>query len=328
MTAKLEKIQTFSLAEDLQHFSEEVLEGLNRQKKHISSKYFYDEKGSQLYTAITHHADYYLTNSDLYILNQYKEELSQRIPKDFNLIELGPGEGIKARLLIEQFLRNKHRFTYFTIDISPKYLQQIVQQFNAELPHLAVTALNSDYFRGIRWLTERSRKPNLLLFLGSSIGNFNLEDTHYFLHGLWHDLHDGDYCLIGFDLRKNIDVLLKAYNDSSGLTKQFNLNLLSRINHELGGHFDLQLFEHYGTYNVYKGAMESYLISLCEQNITIEALNQAFHFDAYEPLHLEVSYKYTLRQIEDYAQGNGFALVKNFFDPNHWFVNSLWRVVK
>ena len=329
MSAELKQLQQFSNEEDEHHFKQDVLEGLSTKKKHISSKYFYDKKGSELFNLITQHPHYYLTQCELQIIERYKSKLSNLLNTgSFNLIELGPGEGIKTRLILDQFLNDNLDFTYYTIDISEKYLLQIVEEFNKELAQLKLIALNADYFKGLKWLAKKSAKPNLILFLGSSIGNFTPKQTNRFLTSMWHDLQDGDYCLIGFDLRKDLRVILDAYNDGDGLTREFNLNLLTRINRELGGHFNTKNFQHYAVYNVYSGAMESYLLSTQEQQVYIDALNKEFRFGAYEPLHLEYSYKYTLKQIEDYASLNGFRIVENYFDEKNYFVDSLWQVVK
>lgn len=329
MSAELKQIQQFSQETDHHHFMSDVLNGLSSSSKYLYSKYFYDQKGSELFNQITQHPDYYLTHCELEIIEQCKENLSQRLHNiPFNLIELGPGEGIKTRILINQFLKDQHEFTYFTIDISEKYLAHLVKKFNRELASLKLIALNADYFNGLHWLTQQSNKRNVVLFLGSSIGNFNHRETNQFLNGVWKDLQEGDYCFIGFDLKKDINCLLKAYNDSDGLTREFNLNLLTRLNRELGAHFNREYFEHYGTYNVYKGAMESFLISTREDNVLIDALNKEFHFDAYEPIHLEYSYKYSIKQIEEFATANGFKVIEHYFDNKRFFVDSLWQVVK
>jgi L-histidine N-alpha-methyltransferase len=329
MSAELKQIQRFSTEDDFNEFIHDVATGLNLEKKALPSKYFYDKKGSQLFNKITQHRDYYLTNCELEIIKNHKEKISSILDSEpFNLIEFGPGEGIKTRLLIEQLLEDNHNFTYFTIDISKEYLSQIVDKFNEELPQLKLVALNADYFNGLKWLTKNSPKRNVVLFLGSSIGNFDPQDTHLFLESISKDLNDGDYFLIGFDLRKKIDVLLKAYDDDSGITRQFNFNLLTRMNRELGANFDLNQFDHYATYNVYSGAMESYLISLKDQTVFIKVLNQTFHFNAFEPIHVEYSHKYLLSQLTAYANQHGFTLVEQFFDEKKFFVNLLWRVIK
>ncbi|WP_131780996.1 L-histidine N(alpha)-methyltransferase [Legionella gresilensis] len=307
----------------------DILNGLTSEKKFISSKYFYDEQGSELFNKITRHPDYYLTNCELEILQNHKAEIADLLnQQSFNLIELGPGEGIKGRILIEQFLQNSLDFTYYAIDISNKYLVQIINQYSQEFPDLKLGALNSDYLKGLQWLKMQSNRKNLLLFLGSSIGNFNYGHTQTFLQEIWSYLKNDDYLLIGFDLRKDIDILLRAYNDKDGITRAFNFNLLHRLNQELGANFDPTLFYHYAPYNVYSGAMESYLISSQKQNVFIKALDKSIHFSEFEPIHLEFSYKYLLPQINEFAKQSNFAIVKNFFDSKNYFVDSLWQVHK
>jgi len=309
-------------------FMRDVQTGLTMPNKQIQSKYFYDEHGSELFNQITRHADYYLTQCEIEILRTYKRQIAKIVHGEpFNLVELGPGEGIKTQILIEEFLQESLDFIYLPIDISKKYLNMILNNFNARLPTLQLTPLHSDYFRGIEWLSEHSARKNVVLFLGSSIGNFNLTMTEEFLRHLCCSLNQGDYVLLGFDLRKDVDVLMRAYNDSDGITRDFNLNLLQRINRELGANFVLKKFHHYATYNVYTGAMESYLISLERQNIMIEALRQSFTFEVIEPIHVEYSHKYLLPQIDQLAHVTGFEVVQNFTDSKKYFIDTLWRVI-
>ncbi|STX50669.1 Histidine-specific methyltransferase EgtD [Legionella busanensis] len=331
MTANLNitTLEQPNLVEKNKTILTDILNGLTSEKKFISSKYFYDEKGSELFNKITRHPDYYLTNCELEILRNHKAEIADLLnQQSFNLIELGPGEGIKGRILIEYFLQNSLDFTYYAIDISNKYLNQIINQYNQDFPDLTLVALNSDYLKGLQWLKKQSYRKNLLLFLGSSIGNFNYDHTQNFLQEIWSYLEDGDYFLIGFDLRKDIDILLRAYNDKDGITRAFNFNLLHRLNQELGANFDATLFYHYAPYNVYSGAMESYLISSQKQTVFIKALDKSIHFSEFEPIHLEFSYKYLLSQIKEFAKKSSFTIVKNFFDSKNYFVDSLWQVHK
>jgi L-histidine Nalpha-methyltransferase len=310
-------------------FKIDIQAGLKKPNKQIQSKYFYDEHGSLLFNQITRHPDYYLTRCEIEILNTYKKQLSTLIHAEpFNLIELGPGEGIKTQLLMEQFLRDSLRFTYIPIDISTRYLKTLITEFKQQLPDLKLIPVHSDYFRGLTWLSMRSERRNFVLFLGSSIGNFEPDATAHFLRQLWEALHHDDYVLLGFDLRKDVNIMMRAYNDADGITRDFNLNLLQRINRELSANFDLTKFRHYATYNVYSGAMESYLISLESQTIHIEALEQDIFFEAIEPIHVEYSYKYHLSQIQQLAHAAGFEIIKNFADSNQYFVDSLWRVKK
>ena len=313
--------------DEKKEFMHEILIGLSKTRKQIPSKYFYDDRGSELFNQITRHPDYYLTDCELEILNSYKHELSALLKNEsFNLIELGPGEGIKTRLLLDRFLADQLSFSYFTIDISKKYLTKIIDQFNVELPQLETIALNSDYLNGIRWLSANSSKRNFLLFLGSSIGNFDLNSSKEFLGMLRSFLHPGDYLLIGFDLLKDIEILMRAYNDEAGITREFNLNLLRRMNKDLAANFNVDTFHHYGTYNAYTKAMESHLLSKKEQIVYIGALKKSFGFKEFEPIHVESSQKYTLSQIENLANATQFKVVNNFTDSKRYFINSLWMV--
>ncbi len=167
-----------------------------------------------------------------------------------------------------------------------------------------------------------------MLFLGSNIGNFDRPHARGFLRRMWNALNPGDYTLIGFDLRKDIEVLLAAYNDRQGVTARFNLNLLERINRELGGHFDTRAFRHFATYNVFTGAMESYLVSLVRQTVAIDALRVAFEFHPWEPIHTEYSYKYLDEEVSALAVDTQFEAEATFHDAHHWFCDALWRVDK
>ena len=167
-----------------------------------------------------------------------------------------------------------------------------------------------------------------MLFLGSNIGNFDAVRARAFLRRLWGSLHENDRVLIGFDLKKDIELLLAAYDDSRGVTSAFNLNLLRRMNRELGADFDVDAFRHFGTYDVFSGAMESYLVSLEAQVVRVAALQQSFAFDAWEPVHTEYSYKYLRSDVEALADDTGFVCETRFEDARGWFLDALWRVEK
>jgi len=310
-------------------FKNDVKDGLEASSKYLHSRYFYDESGSDLFTQITKHPDYYLTNCEIEILHLNKSKLSELMhDTNFNLIELGPGEGIKPKILIEQFSHDSHDFRYTPIDISASFLQTIIKQFQREKSSVKINPIHADYFDGLAWQSSHSERKNLALFLGSSIGNFDMTAAEKFLRHIWSTLNNGDYLLIGFDLRKDIDILMKAYNDSKGITREFNLNLLARINRELAANFNLSRFQHYPTYNVQLGAMESYLVSLKKQTVTIDTLGKSFEFDAIEPIHVEYSFKYSLTQINSMAQQTGFRVIENFSDSKRFFVDALWQVNK
>jgi L-histidine N-alpha-methyltransferase len=310
-------------------FKKDVLEGLSSKNKRIASKYFYDDKGSIIYNKITQHKDYYLTRCELEIIQSYKKHLAELFSGySINVIELGPGEGIKTEALLKQFKQEDLDFTYMPIDISLDYLVILEKELPLKIPGIDVCAINADFFNGLQWLQDKADKPNLVLFLGSSIGNLDLAATREFLKSLWSVLNKNDYVFIGFDLRKDLTTLMKAYQDSDLLTSDFNLNLLNRLNSELEANFNLNYFEHYAFYNPMLNAMESYIMSTRSQLVNIRALNKVFYFDHYEGIHVEYSHKYTISQINNLALEAGFRVVQNFTDQKNYFVDSLWQVKK
>ncbi len=312
-----------------ENFAIDILTGFSARKKYIPSKYFYDAKGSELFEQITDQVDYYPTKCEFEVFERNKGQIAGVIGKDhFNLIELGAGDGRKTRVLLEEFLAKDMNFTYVPVDISESAVSNMDQQFAKEFPNLDFKGIVGEYIDSIESIKSNSKGRNVLLFLGSNIGNFNPESAFVFLRILWKHMNPDDYMLIGFDLKKDLKKLTRAYNDEKGVTAEFNLNVLRRINNELGGTFDLSKFAHHGIYNPKIGAMESYLISLEDQDVYIGEIEKAFHFNAYEPIHLEYSNKYLLPDIEKMASDTGFSLVENFFDSEKNFVDSLWRVQK
>lgn len=204
----------------------------------------------------------------------------------------------------------------------------MIDDYRVRYPDLHINGLACDYFEGVKWLTNHSERSNFVLFLGSNIGNFNHRDARLFLRTLWNCLNNSDHLLIGFDLKKDIELLEHAYNDSEGVTAEFNINILRRINKELGGQFDVFKFRHFGTYDVFTGAMESYLVSLVSQDVFIEEVGRSFHFDPWEPIHVEYSYKYHVADIDGLAVDTGFDVIEHLFDNKRYFTDSVWRVNK
>lgn len=310
-------------------FALDILLGLSGQRKSIPSKYFYDDRGSELFQQITELDEYYPTQCEFDILRSHGDAIAAAIDSGpFNLIELGAGDGRKTKVLIRSLLEAGREFEYVPIDISEGAMEGLSRSIAQEFSGLAFRGIVSDYYNALRWLNRNRSKPNLILFLGSNIGNFAPAQCRVFLRTLWNAMSSGDTLLVGFDLKKEIDVLLRAYNDSHGVTAAFNLNVLTRINRELGGDFDLNRFEHFGTYDVFSGAMESYLLSLAHQKVYIEALDRSFAFAAYEPIHLEYSYKFLPEEVEQLGYETGFESVAGYYDSRHWFSNVLWRARK
>jgi dimethylhistidine N-methyltransferase len=311
-------------------FAVDMLMGLSEHPKRLSSRHIYDDEGSRLFSAICDLEEYYPTRCEAEIFEKNKNAILELVGgKPMNLVDLGAGDGRKTRILVDHFLEKGVDFRYVPIDISEGAMRACVGAFKKERENLTVEGLVSEYFEGISWLgATEPQRTNLVLFLGSNIGNFNKAQARTMLRQLWNASKHGDTLLIGFDLKKDIDLLLNAYNDKAGITASFNKNLLARANRELGANFRLDAFRHFATYNVFSGAMESYLVSLEAQTVAIDALKTSFSFKPWEPIHTEYSYKYLLTDIEDLALSTGYSIAAQFFDEKRWFVDSVWRVKK
>ena len=311
-------------------FANEVLVGLSERPKHLSSRFFYDDRGSELFREIMALPEYYLTNCERDIFVAEGGRLAERFADHtLEVVDLGAGDGAKTFILLDALRARTASLSYRPIDISEGAMKTVVAAVREQVPAIDVAGIVSEYADGLEYLAAKSGDAQrLVLFLGSNIGNFDRPRARAFLRRLWNSLHDGDYVLIGFDLKKDIDILLDAYNDSGGVTAAFNLNLLTRINRELGGHFDTGSFRHFGTYDVFSGAMKSYLVSMAEQDIRIDALRTSFHFRAWEPVHTEYSYKYLRSDVISLAAATGFEIELELTDEDDFFVSSLWRVVK
>ena len=309
-----------------------VLEGLSSNPKSLPSKLFYDDKGSELFKKIMSLEEYYPTRCEAEILTKYADKISEKMGEKFNLVELGCGDGAKTMLLLDQFLKDNKDFQFVPLDISKAAVEFLIKNLDGKYGEnydFKFKGLVADYFQGLNWLTENNTSQNLVLFLGSNIGNFHKAQTLRFLRHLWYSLNPGDYVLIGFDLKKDLDVLYDAYNDPQGVTKEFNFNVLDRINKVLGANFDRNNYQHQGLYNIQTGAMESYLVSQKEHKVTVKELGGIeFHFKPWEHIHMEFSYKYLESRIQELASNTGFVIEENFYDSKSYFVDSLWRVTK
>ena len=310
-------------------FAEHVLVGLSERPKRLSSRFIYDAVGSELFQQITELDEYYPTACEFAIFRQYGSELLARFAgRPLNLIDLGAGDGRKTAVLLEAAQQLGLDVQYVPLDISEDAIAGVVKSMGTRFPDLPIHGVVAEYSDGVRWLGEQSGRCNLVLFLGSNIGNFDKASGRAFLRKLWSALRDGDHVLVGFDLKKDIEVLLAAYNDREGVTAQFNLNLLARINRELGANFAVDDFRHFATYDVFSGAMESYLVSKVEQEVSIDALGTRFRFQPWEPIHTEYSYKYLQSDIDKMGAFAGFASAGQWHDDRGWFTDVLWRVAK
>lgn len=326
----LDRGEAASRQDALRDFALEVLVGLSERPKRLPSSYFYDDEGSRLFQQIMGLYEYYPTGCEREILERRGADILRCVEgRPCNIVDLGAGDGAKTIELLRVLDAQGADARYVPIDISEGAMRSCVTAVRAALPKMPVAGLVSDYVRGIEWLAEQEpERTNLLLFLGSNLGNFDKPNARAFLRRLWSALKPGDYALIGFDLKKDIEILLSAYNDSQGVTARFNLNLLERINRELGGDFDLDKWRHFGTYDVLSGAMKSYLVSREEQYVHVEALQNRFHFLPWEAVHTEYSYKYLESDIDDLAKATGYRVEQRFYDRRSYFVDALWRVEK
>lgn len=309
------------------HFAKDIDEGLSALPKKIPSKYFYDDKGSRIFQKITELDEYYVTRTELSILENIKNILPDIIGRpEINIIELGVGDGHKTKIIIDSFLEKNITVNFYPIDISPEAIHQLSENVHEE-KHLRIHGVIGEYIEGMNFVRTTSKNRQIVLFLGSNIGNFTKAESQIMLKEIKSSLNQNDFLLIGFDLKKDITMLTHAYSDTEGVTAKFNLNVLERINTELDGNFQIENFKHLAQYNPALGAMESYLISEVEQIVTIKKLNKAFSFEAFEPIHLEYSFKYLEKEIHDLSRKGGFTQITNFSDANNYYVDSLWQVL-
>lgn len=317
-----------SQSPELTTFADDVLRGLSSTPKELSSKYFYDDEGSRLFQEIMRLPEYYLTGCEYEIFSTQTDDIFRAFAnggRAFDLIELGAGDGTKTAVLVEYFLTQNADISYSPIDISQEALDALSAKFTAEFPALSINTLNGDYFRILESLKDGSDRRKILLFLGSNIGNFSRDQALVFFRHLREVMSLGDLLFIGFDLQKDPHVIVPAYDDAAGVTAAFNLNLLKRINRELGGDFDVSKFTHYANYRPVEGSARSFLISREEQTVTIRALGRSFKFDQWEAVFMEISQKYSLRMISELASESGFTIKQNFFDSRSYYCDSLWQ---
>lgn len=307
-------------------FLEDVLNGLSSADKYLDSRYFYDGVGDELFKAIMHCEDYYLTRCEAEILETKCDEIVSDVRAtagDFDIVELGAGDASKSIYLLKAIEKAGINCTYFPIDISAGVTKQLEDKLPAIVPGITAVALNGDYWDMLLRANAQTNKPKLVLFLGANIGNMPVAQAAAFCKRLHSLLNPGDKVLIGFDLKKDPGIILKAYNDSEGITREFNLNLLKRINEELGADFNVSAFRHYPVYDPGTGACKSYLASERKQTVTVAG--REIHFEAHEPIYMEVSQKYSPAQIQQLATHSGFRQLHSYHDSKGWFVDVLWE---
>ena len=303
--------------------AEDVRKGLSAEQKRFLPKYFYDELGSQLFEAICLLPEYYLTRAENEILQKYSDEIVAAIDGQKTLVEMGSGSASKTRLIIEALLRRQTNLCFMPVDISATALESSSRILLQSYPRLTIEAYAADYFAGLAELGKKPRGRTLALFLGSNISNFDRDEALRFLRAMRSVLNKGDALLLGADLKKDPAILEAAYNDALGVTSAFNLNVLARINRELGGTFDLRAFRHRAFYNESMGRIEIYIESLVDQRVRIEKLNMAVEFAEGELIHTENSYKYDKAGIRALAAQTGFELSRTWLDSQERFSSNL-----
>lgn len=303
-------------------FREDVAFGLRQTPKTLSPKYFYDHQGSLLFEEICQQPEYYLTRTEAAILTRHAPEIIDAVG-DCTVVELGSGSSVKTRLLLDECQQRHYQTRYIPIDISASMLEATARSLADQYPRLRVEALAAEYLTGLTALPSAARR--LVLFLGSNLGNFSPMEQDQLFTALAQALRRSDFLLLGLDLRKPTAILESAYNDASGVTAAFNLNLLQRINRELRADFDLARFSHLAFHNAVQHQIEMHLRSECEQRVTILDLDLQVSFQAGETIHTEISRKFDVEEMTAQLATFGFQRLRSWTDERSWFVVCLFQ---
>jgi dimethylhistidine N-methyltransferase len=282
---------------------------------------FYDEAGSRLFEEITELPEYYVTRTERQILAEHASEIITAAAggRDLSMIELGAGTATKTGLLLNAAVGLQGSVTYYPIDVSETALEEARTRLEAELPEVTVEPIVADYTEGMRQNSASHTGRKLVLYIGSSIGNFSPADALEVLRGVRAQLLPGDSLLLGTDMVKDVDTLLAAYDDAAGVTARFNKNVLIRINRELDANFNPKLFRHRARWNEQHSRIEMHLESLLAQRVVLRGLDLEVRFARGETIHTENSYKFTDERVAALLTRAGFKLRQQWTDPNHWF---------
>ncbi len=313
----------------METFLRDVVRGLSASPKYIPSQYFYDDKGSKLFQQIMQLEEYYLPEAEMEIIENQTEKIIvdlKPLNNCLDVIELGAGDGSKTLAFLKHASNYGVNIHYYPLDISPEILKTNEKLITEHLPTIQISPLAGNYFDTLSSIPE-SKNQRLVLFMGSNIGNLTDDEISNLLEKTGSVLKPSDAILIAFDLKKCPGTILKAYDDSKGITRSFNLNLLHRINRELHADFDVSRFEHYPMYNPVSGAVHSYLISQNEQTVQIDNGNYTFELASFEPIHTEISRKFSLFQIEKLCTGSGFNVFGHYTDKKQHYALTLIKQV-
>jgi dimethylhistidine N-methyltransferase len=314
MSIVVRKPRAPDISDATRAFADDVLTGLGSDPKRLSPKYFYDRAGSELFQRITALPEYYLTRTEAGILEAHADAIAKLVPPDAAMVEFGAGSAAKTRIL----LRAAPQITaYVAVDISGEYLAAETARLQQEMPNLRVLPIEADFTKPFVLPAALGTRPRIGFFPGSTIGNFEPHEANTLLHHAATMLGPDALFIVGVDLVKDPDVLNAAYNDSAGVTAAFNLNLLKRINRELGGEFDLASFRHRACYHQEQGRIEMHLVSLARQKVRV--CGKSFEFRRGETIHTENSYKYTIDLFRSHARGAGWTIAAAFTDADNYF---------
>jgi L-histidine N-alpha-methyltransferase len=305
-------------------FARDVAVGLTAPQKWLAPKYFYDERGSQLYEQICALPEYYLYRAELEILSTYAAEIHAEIGH-LALVELGSGYARKTRHLLAAYERAGQPFRYCPVDISREILWETANRLLQEYAHIEINAMHTDFSGEPEVIKEFQLEKKAVAFFGSSLGNFTPEESVEFLRRTAALLGPEDVFLLGIDLKKSLAILVPAYDDAQGVTAAFNQNILHRINSELGGRFDPQGFEHVALYNSERGCIEMHLRSRLAQYVPIDLIEQAISFRKDETIHTESSYKYTEHEVRDLGYRANLVLRRTWVDARRYFLLALFQ---
>jgi L-histidine Nalpha-methyltransferase len=320
-----ERLTLYSMHSEAQNdaFACDVRQGLSAPRKTLPAKYFYDTIGSQLYEQICTLPEYYPYRAEKEILARYAAEIHAAI-RSLALVELGPGNATKTRYLLNEYERAASPFVYCPVDISRSMLEATAHQLLQEYPHLSIRAMHADFSLDPGMIGTLQVEKKAIAFFGSNLGNMTPQESLALLQGIASTMGPEDVFLLGIDLKKSPAILEPAYNDAQGVTAAFNLNLLRRINTELGADFRLQNFAHLAFYNAVQGRIEMHLRSRLAHSVTIPSLDLLVHFAAGETIHTENSYKYDVDDIRTLAQMAHLTLQQTWFDSQHYFLLALF----
>ena len=309
-------------------FRNEVFEGLSNFPKRLSSKYIYDKTGDKLFQDIMAMPGYYLTGCEFEIIsNNTREigELFRDMEKGLDLIELGAGDGKKTKVLLKYMVENNSNFTYKPIDISENAVKMLSENLAHEMPTLNVDAEVGEYFEVLERLKGFNKRKKVIMLLGSNIGNLQHPKAIDFLTKLKDAMSPEDLLFVGFDQKKNPQTILNAYNDQTGITEAFNKNILTRINREFGGNFEVEKFKHWEAYNPETGTAKSFLVATEPMEVTIEKIQLTVSFDQWESIHTEISQKYDDKIVHWLAQEAGLKIETSFSDEKDYYKNYAFK---